>query len=540
MVACYGMREVDFPACLQRVKDYHLGACFLFGASSSVIASWVSRMQKASKVPLLFGGDYEMGTGQMVKDGVSFPRAMARGWGSDKGTEYEIGAICGRQGRSMGVNITMSPVLDVNTDRLCADVNIRAYSDDPDIVARRGVQYAKGVQDNGMLACAKHFPAGGASGMDQHVSTALVTDSRNAMKRLRLAPYARAMREADLAAIMVAHLEVPSLTKEKNPRNGRAVPTSVSREVITGVLRGAMGFKGLVITDALNMGGITTQYTREEASVKAINAGIDMLLQFNPDEIDRDYGALLDAAKSGELPRRRLDEAVRSVLRAKLRLGLDRDGGAPAPAAQRRKLFAPGQYEALRRRVAEKAVTVLTNKGKVLPIRKIRGKKVAVIKIYAPETKRMREKGQRVPADVVGKLLRKQGARVKEFELSAELSHGDIAAVHRAAASSDYVFMNFFVIPSWGEGSLMPSAKTLGLFYFGILTCGAKVVITSFGDPWAMHNYHAAPVTVFTFNESAHSQEAAVKVWLGENRSTGRMPVELEGIFKRGDGMDIG
>ncbi len=537
MASCFDLGN-GFPAYLEKLEKYPLGGVFIFFGTHQHLSKRISQLQKDRKVPLLMGCDYESGAGYIVENGTRFTRQMARGWAGNEKTEYKIGRITAEEGSSLGMNMTMSPILDVNDDFRCPDTNIRAYSDEPKAVCRLGVPYVKGIQENGMLSAGKHFPGNGGGGMDQHVSASLILDSREDMIKRRLAPFQAAIDKADLAGIMVGHLEVPSLTRENNPRTGRAVPTSLSREVLTDLLRGEMGFKGLVITDALDMGGVTNQYTREEAAVKAINAGVDMLLVFSAGNWHREYVALLEAAKTGGLKSKRLDEAVRQVLKTKARIGLHEGRGLPKPEKVRAKIYKVGKNEAFSQGIADRAVTVLWNRTGTLPLKKVKGKKLLLINILSPERKTMEMHGQKVPVLKMHEMLKKRGAKVSVYEMCNDTPYGEVQAMMNKLAKSDAVLLNFIAIPSWGIATTTPNRVGLGLFYHGIFMLGPPVVVTAFGDPWMAYYCPTAPSYVATFDEGLYSQEAAVKVWCGEHKATGRMPVSLEGIFKRGDGID--
>ena len=540
MVCFFEMNEQVLPEILERMKKYHIGGYFHFHCPQETFVKCVETMQNESKIPLLVCGDHEVSIDYAVDEGITFPRPMARGHLCDEKTEYEIGKIIAQHGRALGINMTFSPVVDVNTNRLNPDVNIRAYSDDQEIVSKLAVQYIKGLQENGMLATAKHFPGNGGSEMDPHISTAYIPFSREEMEKVYLLPYKRAFEETDCGAIMVTHLEVPSLVKEINPKSGRPVPASLSKEVLLDLCRKEMGFRGLIVTDALNMGGITTHYTRQEASVKAIQAGVDMLLVFNPEDFEIDYEAILEAAKSGALPVKRLDDAVRNVLNAKAKLGIDKDRGMPASKEVRDEILKPGSHDSFCISIAEKAITVLRNNDNLLPVRDIKGKKVALLHAFSPENNHLINQGQPPIKEIISEKMKEKGAEVETYEITSEMATGELKEIIEEAAKCDYIFINFFIIPSWGIGTMIPNRNALRLFMFSILAKHDKVVFTSFGDPYVMFYCPAAPVSMCTFGEDLLTQETAVKAWLGEIPIRGRMPVRLEAIYERGDGLDIG
>ncbi len=537
MIGFIAANRDNFPGTRERVNKCHAGGGFFLSGGQDEIADYVTALQSDAKVPLLIAADFENGTGAVLKEGTRFPRPMTRGWVGDQKMEYELGRITALQAKAVGIRMTASPVLDVNTNPHCPDINIRAYSDNPKAISALAIPYIKGIQDNGVLACGKHFPGNGGGEMDQHICAAILTQSKAEFKKTWLKPYRDAFAKAKLAAIMAAHLEVPALTKEKHPETGRPVPSSLSSEVLTKLLRKEMGFKGLVVSDAMNMGGVTTQFSREEAAVKVIQAGADMLLIFSPWDFEKDYDALLKALKDGRLSAKRVDQAVRNILTAKAKLGLEKDGGLPSLPDVRHRLFAD-THEDLSRKILEKAITVLRNRGKVLPVRDIKGKKVMILNTFSPEGSVMQNQGQVPLGENIQKLLEKRGAIVQSFNVTSRQSFEDVLDILRKVPEVDYVFYNFIVAPSWGIGTLIPNHNALRLFMNGLITLGKPVIITAFGDPYILYYCPSAPVYVSTLDEGTLAQETAVKVWLGDLKATGRAPVSLDGIFKRGDGMD--
>jgi beta-glucosidase-like glycosyl hydrolase len=537
--------DISIPNCHTKIVDevlkYNLGGVFHSSLAKENLVSFSDYVQKAANVPVLIAGDYECGPGWVVDGGLRVPRPMTRGNAGNTELEYNIGKLIAKQGRAIGASVTFSPVIDLNTDRMNPDVNIRAYGEDVDTVCKLAVPYIKGIQENGMLACVKHFPGNGATDMDQHICTAIIDCSREEMYENFLESYKRAFKEADPAFVMVAHLEVPSLATEINPKNGRIVPSSVSKEIVTDILKEELGFKGVAISDALNMGGITTHYSRQEVAVKSILAGIDMLLVFNAADFNLEYDAILSAAKEGIIPIERIDDAVANILNAKIKAGLNKTGGLPFEKNKVEELFTPGKYDQLSIEAISRGITVLRNKDNILPIKDIKGKKVIVLSTFNPDEETLTIQGQQliVMRDKTPELLRQRGAEVLECNIPLHMTIGDIYEIIGKAREVDYVFFNFFIAPSWGIGTLIPNKSSLRFFMFGLLNIDTPTIITAFGDPYVMYYCPNAKVYMCTYDETLPAQQAAVKAWLGEEKVTGRTPVRLKGIFERGDGIDL-
>jgi beta-N-acetylhexosaminidase len=523
---------------LKRMRASHLGGFFHFTLKHTELASIVEKAQADADVPLFVCSDYEAGTGAYLREGTLFPRPMARGYKGTPETEYEIGKTIGMEAKAAGVNYTLSPVVDVNTNPMCPDVNIRAYGDDAEVVSRLSSAYIRGVQEQGVIATAKHFPGNGSTHMDQHISPAIIDMSRAEIEKICLRPFREAIA-AGVGSIMAAHLEVPALCKEKHPVSGRSIPISFSKEVIDGLLKKEMGFEGIVISDALNMGGVNSLYTREQANIKAIDAGTDVLLNFFPYDFERDIESIIRAVNDGKLSIERVDDAVRRILRAKLWLGLDKGPTKPQSEAQRERLFGEEKGKKLCNKIASEALTLLKNNQQTLPIESVKDKDVVVFNIFGPENKILRGHGQPPMQDVTAQLLRRRGAKAQEFEVVSDWTLGDLRERYEMCKKADCVFINFYIVPSFAIGTLIPNHNAIRLFFLGILTEAKQVVITSFGDPYVMTYYPTAPTCLFAFDQTEVSQETAVKAWFGEIPIRGRMPVSLKNIFRRGDGLNL-
>jgi len=522
----------------KRIREHQLGGFFHFAESQQKLSLFVNQVQTEAQIPLFVSCDYENGTGNYLKEGSMYPRPMARGWSGNAEQEYEIGRRIAEEATAVGVNYTFSPVMDVNVNPFCPDVNIRSYGDVPEVVSELGSAYIKGIQDHGVLATAKHFPGNGGTFMDQHISPAIIDYEREKVERIFLKPFQAAI-EAGVGSIMVAHLEVPALCSERHPVTDRVVPASVSSEIITDLLKGEMGFEGIVMSDALDMGGLTSMYTREEANVKALQAGTDLLLAFFPDDFERDIQSVIDAVQSGVLSMERLDDAVRRILRTKARLNLHIEKPGAKSAKLREQVFEKDRNQAFCKALTAQSLTLLRNQKQILPIRDVNGKKITVFNVFEPENKVLKGQGVYPQTDITAARLEERGATVEAIEVVSDWPFTEWMNKLRPSFDTDYVFINFYVIPSFAIGSLIPNINAVRLFYRGILTEAKQVVITSFGDPFVMMYYPAATTCLFAFDTSESTQESVVQAWLGEIPISGRMPVSLKNIYQRGDGLDL-
>src|SRR5579863_5246888 len=314
----------DYKDLLRDVEEKHIGSFAIQTQGSPVgiarsqvypTAVLVNTLQRHAKVPLLVAADFERGTSMRVEEGSSFPHAMAVAATGRPEDAYTMGKITAQEARAIGVPWIFAPDADVNSNPDNPIINTRSFGEDPARVSEFVAAFVRGVEENGGLATAKHFPGHGDTSTDSHLDLPTVTSDRAHLEHVELAPF-RAAIAAGASTIMTGHLAVPALEPDPN------VPATMSPKIMTDLLRGQMGFNGLVVTDALDMGGVTVRYPPGEVAVRSILAGADVLL-VSP-VLDAALEAVRDAVASGRIPMSRLDEAVTRVLRTKAKLGLNK------------------------------------------------------------------------------------------------------------------------------------------------------------------------------------------------------------------------
>src|ERR1700674_842147 len=270
-----------------------------------------NQLQAKSKLPLLVGADFERGTAMRLDEGTSFPTAMALAAAGNVKDAYTVGRITAREARAVGIHWIYAPVADVNNNPGNPIINTRSFGEDPARVAEFVAEFVRGVEENGGLATAKHFPGHGDTASDSHIDLPVIHADRERLEHLELVPF-RAAISAGVGSIMTGHLSIPALEPDAN------TPATLSSRILTGLLRDELHFQGLVVTDAMDMGGITVRYAPGDAAVRAFLAGADALLM--PPVPDAAYEALLSAVYSGQISQERLDASVRRILEAKARL----------------------------------------------------------------------------------------------------------------------------------------------------------------------------------------------------------------------------
>src|SRR5438067_10614070 len=319
------LTSMDSPAyeqLLRDAQDLHVGGFIVVthGSPLGIVKSQAyptavlaNQLQAKSKLPLLIGADFERGTAMRYDEGTSFPTAMAVAAGGYPKDAYTMGKITALEARATGVHWVYAPDSDVNNNPGNPIINTRSFGENPQRVAEFVSAFVKGVEDNGGLATAKHFPGHGDTAADSHIDLPVIHANRDRLEHLELVPF-RAAISSGVSSVMTGHLSVPAIEPDPN------TPATLSHNILTGLLRNELGYHGLIVTDAMEMGGITVRYAPGEAAVRAVAAGVDCVLM-SPVP-DAAFEALQGAVKSGRMSKERLDESVRRILRAKARLGL--------------------------------------------------------------------------------------------------------------------------------------------------------------------------------------------------------------------------
>ena len=320
-------------------------------------AALANRLQEAAKLPLLMASDYEWGPAMRVEGASRFPVAMAMGAGaSEDDIEFQA-EVTAREARALGIYLLLNPVLDLNTNPANTVINTRSFGEDPEQAARLGAAYIQRAQELGVLTTAKHFPGHGATAVDSHLSMPVVRSDRERLRNVELVPFAAAV-DAGVAAVMMAHIAVPALGGPADK------PAAISKEVLQGALRGELGFEGLIVSDALDMGGARAGTWDGEVAVAAVEAGVDMLL-VPPDPLVT-YESVLRGVRRGELSEARIDDAVRRILQAKARLDLHRKRTVDLMAVQR-TVNPPSARERIDA-IASKTLTLVRNDNEIVPL----------------------------------------------------------------------------------------------------------------------------------------------------------------------------
>lgn len=500
------------------IKNEKVGGFTISVGSPTEVASKLNALQEMSSIPLVFGADLEAGAGFRARGGyfipnaidlggaVVFPPEMAIGATGDTVLAYEQGKLTAIEGRALGIHIAYAPVLDVNNNPANPVINTRSYGEDPASVARLGAAFIRGVQDNGMLATGKHFPGHGDTGTNSHLALPVVTVSRNRLDSVELVPF-RAAVNGGVEAMMSFHGSMPAL-------DSSGVPGTLSQKVLTDLLRNELKFKGIIISDAMDMAGVLNQYGAVEAVKRAVAAGVDILIQ--PLNVPQTIDAVVAGVKEGRYSEARIDESVRRILKAKQGLGLDRRKLVSLDSL--RYIVGDSSHAAMARKIAERSITLVKDSLSQVPLQSVGTGRFLSITV-----------GRRsdLSAGVAfNGELRSQIKNLRSEFLAAEDPSADYARLERAADSADVTIVSSYVGQNWDAVSAN-APQAFASFVQRLTSKGKRLVVVSFGNPYLLDQIPAVPAYVVAWGGFPPSQTAAARALLGAQAITGKLPISI-------------
>ena len=515
----------------------HVDGPFLLRSEPYEAAELLNRMQRDSKLPLLFAADFERGVSTRLMGTANFPHAMAFGADGKMEDAETFGRITAQEARAVGIHWNFFPDADVNSNPANPIINTRSFGEDPKQVGDLVTAYIKGAHEAGMLTTVKHFPGHGDTATDSHLGVASVNVDRAHLDSIELPPFRQAIA-AGVDSVMVAHVTVPVLDSDPNH------VATISTAVVSDLLEKQMGFKGLIVTDALDMAGLTHLFANDigRAAVEAFKAGNDLLLI--PADLGASYEAMLKAVRSGEISQQRLDLSVLKILKIKASLGLNEsrtvDLSAVATSVGKPENIAFGQQ------VADAAVTLVRDNGKVLPLKSNGTAKAGLPYMTREETHN----------DVVAVLfsddMRTESGRAFGREFRARIPDARVIYVdpRTAAGMSDEVLkavdeaktvvVAVYVIPTAGKvGNSVAMADATGTLLQQVLDHAAeKAAVVAMGNPYLASDFPKIENYMCTFSNATVSEVSAVKALFGEIAIRGHLPVTIPNVAPRAAGIE--
>jgi beta-N-acetylhexosaminidase len=533
-----------FENLVKKIKELRLGGVHVFGgaepipavllnnAYGSVIlgqpleaASLLNRLQQAAAIPLLNTGDFEAGLGFRVSGATAFPRQMAVAAAGDEQLAYEAARITGVESRAIGVHVNFAPIADVNNNPRNPVINTRAFGEVPDQVGRLTSAYVRGMRAGGMLSTLKHFPGHGDTDVDSHIGLPIINQPRERLDTVELPPFRQGIA-AGADAMMIAHIQLPALDKAEFS------PATLSRPIVTDLLRGEMKFTGLIYTDSMGMDAVSKRMSPGEAAARAVRAGNDIVLH-SPDD-GAAVAGIKAAVEKGEIGIAQIDESVRRVLRAKARLGLHKSkvvslDEVPAKVGGR-------TLGAVARDLSQKSITLIKDDRNQVPLRAPREAAVLYLSILDyPSNWRIA-----APSRTFIPELRRRWPNVTAIELSDRSTTEEIELVRASAARYDAIVVSVFVRASSASGRMdlaAPLVKLLQDLARSTANTPKPLITTFFGNPYIPAGIPTLPAMLLTYDFYDLAEASAVRAITGEAPITGKLPIGLPGMFDAGWGL---
>lgn len=496
------------------IKDYSLGGVTFFGGHPTLMAIQTNHWQSLSRVPLFISIDAEWGPAMRLDSIIAFPYQMTLGAGDNDSLLYRMGLEVAWQCKRLGVQINFAPDVDINSNPANPVIHMRSFGEDRDVVARKGIMYMKGMQDGGLIVTAKHFPGHGDTGTDSHQTLPVVPHSRERLDSVELYPF-RKLIDAGLDGIMIAHLFVPSIEKTPN------TASTLSPAIVTGLLREELGFKGLIVTDALDMKGVTLNDKPGEIEVKAFEAGNDILLLSA--NVPEAISQIKAAIQRGEISIDAVKERCRKVLLYKYKAGLNN-----VQPIETKGLYADlnrPEAELLCREMFEKSVTIVRNENGLLPLQGLDSLRIASVSTgYDTATIFQERLGYYAP--------------VSNYHLKKEPTDAEITRLLTVLQSYNLIILSVQNTSIWGGSPYGISPKIIR--FISDVSAQKKVILDLFATPYSLkliQNQANIGAIIISYQDHPLMQDISAQVVFGGIAAGGKLPVSAGTDFPAGTGV---
>lgn len=516
MVAGYSNRDQTFEnSVTDLIRKYHLGGVIFFQGNPKDQVRLNNKYQSEAEIPLLIGIDGEWGLGMRLDSTMSFPYQMALGAIQNDSLIYEMGKTIAGQMKRVGVHINFAPVVDVNNNPDNPVINFRSFGEQKENVARKSIMYMNGMQDQHVMACAKHFPGHGDTGTDSHYALPVITHNRDRLDSLELYPFKRLIQEG-VGSIMVGHLNIPSLDPTENQAS------SLSKPIVTDLLREELGYEGLITTDAMNMKAVADKYAPGVAGVKTLLAGNDMILM--PVDVAKTIEEIKTAIKRGELTESRIERSVRRVLAAKAWTGA-KDFQPIDTTSIIDDLNSP-QAKLISRKLTKGSLTLIKNENNLVPFQRLDTIKAATIAIGLDSLGQFQQVvNNYIEADHYFLSEKSTEAMVEVLRENLDNYNLLIVSLHRKEKRPNLSM------------SLSPEVTS----FIEHLAQNDKAAFVFFRNPYLLTKYpslESSKAVLLTYQDGPDAQRLAAQVLFGGIGARGRLPVTINREFKAGDGLD--
>jgi len=534
------------------VKDVRVGGIHVFGGTEAfpalmlnptygnggasrkgdpyAAAAMLDRLQREAQTPLLTTADFEGGVGYMLNGATRLSRGMAIGAARDPDLAFRAGKVSAEEGRALGVVVDFYPIVDVNNNPRNPIINVRSFGENVELVSQMATAYIHGVQAGGMIPTAKHFPGHGDTATDTHLGLAVIEHPRSHLDEVELPPFNAAIA-AGVGAVMSSHIALPALDpgNVEGAAQPMRAPATLSRPILTGLLRDQMKFDGLIYTDSMSMLAISDNVKPDRAAALAVKAGADQVLH-SPDD-DAAFRGIKAAVESGEIPEAQITRSVERILTAKARMGLHVARGVDL--AQIDMKLGTREHQQVADELAARAITLIKDDRHQVPLVLPKSANVLYLSVidYASGWR------EGAPSRTFLPELKKRWPNVTGVEVSDRASADEIDLVRALARKSDAIVVSVFVRIASYSGRMDLSDRQVTML--DSLTGGGKpIVAVLFGNPYTATFLPKLPAVMLTYEEYDGVESAAVRALAGEAPIGGKLPISLPGMFPFGHGID--
>lgn len=516
MIPAYSNKdEGHVQKVLELIKEQKIGGIIFMQGNPEDQLKIMNRLQNASEIPLIGAIDAEWGLGMRLEHTINYPYQMSLGAIQGEDLIYEMGKEIARQIKRSGLHINFAPVVDVNNNPDNPVINYRSFGEDKFNVVKKSLAYMRGMQDQNLLTTAKHFPGHGDTDTDSHLALPQINHNLERLDNIEIFPF-KELINAGVAGIMVAHLDIPAMDSTNTP-------STLSKPIITGILKEKLGFKGLIVTDAMNMKGVTEGNEPGVVDKKAVIAGND-LIEFTED-VPKAILEIQNAIKQGLITQEDIDEKCRKILAAKQWCGLS-EYTEQSSENIAQELNTP-QAELLKRKLAEASITVLRNSNDLLPLKRIDTLKIASISIGATE-----ETDFQKTLDLY--------TNVHKFQLSREAGQIEISEVKKSLKDYNLIIVGLHDFSIRPRNILRLSEEVQE--FISEIAVSRKAVFSVFKNPYVLNkldNIENAEVLIEAYQDSELTQELAAQLIFGGIGASGKLPVGIGKKFNSGFGLDV-
>ncbi len=474
----------------------------------------IDTLKSVSEIPLIFAADYERGAGMRTIGATEYPYNMGVAAINDPLVAYNIGKQIAEEAKYIGINLNLAPLLDINLDYRNPIIDIRSFSEMPEMVTNLSVSFISGLQENGVAATVKHFPGHGATNIDSHSNLPVIKREKKDLWENEIIPFKFAIKNG-VKCVMPGHLSIPAFESDEN------LPATFSKKIISEILRERLGFKGVVLTDAMNMSAITNKFSQAEAAVKAIQAGNDMIL-FPSDEWQA-YTGILNAVRNKQISENRINESLKRILSLKCFMLKYSSSNKKAVKPNFKKHRRYAEY------IAQKSITLIKDSQKLIPINSKYYSKVACVSIADNKFK---------SEPLFTKKIKNEFADLVSFEIDAKEKLKNINGFIKKIKDADLIILPIYIY-AFSLNKKIEHLEKLSILIGKILRLNKPTIVISFGTPYLINELPEIETYLCAYGETKVSQSAAVNAILGFASITGKLPVSIPGNgFKFGFGLE--